>query len=158
MLSSCCLQSRIMIHDSKCDMIGCSMFFFTSRTPLQTLVTITGNGAEMITRIMRLPWPLNPAWSAANVLMCAQQPPVVSMFPIFPLGSMHLCFGCNPRDPNGRSVVRKFPILTRNPLKSLYERLRPRRPPYQGLIHRNPWYNRNSWTGVTKVCKKTPPW
>ena len=37
-------------------------FFFTLRTPLQTLVTIAGNGAEMITRIMRLPWPLNPAW------------------------------------------------------------------------------------------------
>lgn len=34
------------------------------------------------------------------------------------------------RTTNGRSVIRKFLILTtRNPLKSLYERLRPRRPP-----------------------------
>ena len=28
MLSSCCLQQRIMIHDSNCDMIGCWMVFF----------------------------------------------------------------------------------------------------------------------------------
>ena len=147
-----------MIHDRKCDMIGCSMVFFHFSNSFANI----GNDRRQWS------WDDNKDYAFAltskSGLICCKcfdvRPATTGCihFLIFSLGSMHLCFGCNPRDPNGRSVVKKFPILTRNPLKSLYERLRPRRPPYQGLIHRNPWYNRNSWTGVTKVCKKTPPW
>ena len=43
-------------------------------------------------------------------------------FPIFSLGNMHLCFGCNPRDPNGRSVVKKIPNFDeKSPKKPLRE-------------------------------------
>ena len=56
------------------------------------------------------------------------------MYPHF-FATLHRYFGCTATRPKWEvGLVRKFLILTtRNRLKSLYERLRPRRPPYHGL-------------------------